>query len=390
MEGPYVIETFRISDMLASEHISVGEEKVRFVENGNKPSMQASTNAAGSKADVVAPKRPRELLWATGVKLVVLDEHDKQLPTAEFICHFNIDVDEREKVFPEVHTGSNRLFTLTQGQTDFHFPEGYGVPLSSDEFMHIKFQAANRTTSTHRRLKQECKIDFIRESDTKVAMKPLSWYTPFIAVELTKKTRMEESQMHGPSCSALSTGENAPNAIPGSVVKGSAGQVLTGHWKVPPGLHFYTCPLNKDRDFGFNDEDRRVHAVWTHCHPLCKKVTMLLCDGQKKTPLWSVDVSTKTDHGLEIAKINDLYFKNAVVLPKGQQLEIDAVYDNTTGIVQDSMVSQGVFFEDTKFVKPNWKTPQPVVDSSGGLAKECTDIYCGIKSTNAPKPAKVR
>ncbi len=385
MEGPYVSETLKVSDMLATKQISVGEAAVKFVENGNQPSMMGGNGSSKTTSTVLHSTEPKQLIWAKGVKLIVLDEHDKPLPTAEFICHYNVDVDPRNTVFPEVHTGSSRLFTLTQGQTDFHFPEGYGVPLSSNEFLHITFQAANRTTTAHRRLKHMCTLDFVKDSDLKMAMKPLSWYTPYVAVQLNDKTKLEGPEVHGPACMVLSTGENAPNATKGSVVTDANERKMTGHWRVPPGIQPYTCPISEDRDYGFASEDRMVRAVWTHVHPLCKNVKLMVCDGAKKTPAWSVDINTKTDHGLEIASIGDLYFKDGVLLPKGKHFEIDSIYDNTTGITQDSMVSQGIFFDDTKFVKPDWKNePQAVADSTGSTAEDYngSDRYSPFDAQN--------
>ncbi|MFN8555051.1 MAG: peptidylprolyl isomerase [Candidatus Obscuribacterales bacterium] len=417
MEGPYVNETFRVADMLATKEISVNESAVNFVENGNKPSMMAGaasgtgsnagSNAgsngsgnAGSNAGsngsgnagsnsrtsaIVHSNEPKELIWAKGVKLIVLDENDKPLPTAEFICHFNIDVDPRNTVFPEIHTGSPRLFTLTQGQTDFRFPEGYAVPLSSKEFLHIAFQAANRTTTEHRRVKHLCTIDFVKDSELKKPMKALSWYTPYVAVELNEKTRIKEPSIHGPSCMAISRGDNAPNAVPGAVMTDANDRKTTGHWLVPPGIQPYTCPIADGRDMGFNTEDRTVRAVWTHVHPLCKNVTLMVCDGTKKTPAWTTQITTKTDHGLEIAKIGDLYFKDGLVLPKGKHFEIDSVYDNTTGKIQDSMVSQGIFYDDPHFVKPNWKDAPTLASNANGSTAEDyngSDIYSPFNAQN--------
>jgi cyclophilin family peptidyl-prolyl cis-trans isomerase len=316
-------------------------------------------------------------VWAKGVKLIVLDEHDKPLPTGEFICHFNIDVDPRNTIFPEIHTGSARLFTLTQGETDFRFPEGFGVPLSSKEFLHISFQAANRTTNEHRRVKHLCTIDFVKDSELKKPMKALSWYTPYVAVEINSKTKLAAAA-HGPGCLITSTGENAPNAIPGSITTDAEDRKMTGHWSVPPGVQPYTCPISESRDYGFSSEDRTVRAVWTHVHPLCQNVTLMVCDGKKKTPAWSTTIDTKTDHGLEIAKIGDLYFKDGVVLPKGKHFEINSVYNNTTGITQDSMVSQGIFYDEPHFVKPDWKNePQLATSETGSTAEDYngTDRY---------------
>lgn len=382
MEGPYVTETFRVSDLLATKHITVNEPAVKFVENGNQPSMMGSDHSSNETnahtSSIVKSNDQKELVWAKGVKLIVLDEHDKPLPTGEFICHFNIDVDPRNTIFPEIHTGSARLFTLTQGETDFRFPEGFGVPLSSKEFLHISFQAANRTTKEHRRIKHLCTIDFVKDSELKKPIKALSWYTPYVAVEINSKTKLDAAAAHGPSCMVTSTGENAPNAIPGSITTDAEDRKMTGHWSVPPGVQPYTCPISESRDYGFSSEDRTVRAVWTHVHPLCQNVTLMICDGKKKTPAWSTTIDTKTNHGLEIAKIGDLYFKDGVVLPKGKHFEINSIYNNTTGITQDSMVSQGIFYDEPHFVKPDWKNePQLATSETGSTAEDYngTDRY---------------
>ncbi|HEY9730891.1 MAG TPA: peptidylprolyl isomerase [Drouetiella sp.] len=389
MEGPYATETFRVADLLATKHIAVNEPAVKFVENGNQPSMSASAandkHANSNTSAIIQSNEPKQLIWAKGVKLIVLDEHDKPLPTGEFICHFNIDVDPRNTIFPEIHTGSARLFTLTQGQTDFHFPEGYGVPLSSKEFLHISFQAANRTTTEHRRIKHLCTIDFVKDSELKKPLKALSWYTPYVAVEINNKTKFDEKSAHGPTCMVTSTGENAPNAIAGSITTDANDKKMTGHWSVPPGVQPYICPISESRDYGFSSEDRTVRAVWTHVHPLCQNVTLMVCDGKKKVPAWSTDISTKTDHGLEIAKIGDLYFKDGVVLPKGKHFEINSVYNNTTGITQDSMVSQGIFYDEPHFIKPDWKNePQLTAGSTGSTAEDYngTDRYSLFNTQN--------
>ncbi|MBI2809694.1 MAG: peptidylprolyl isomerase [Candidatus Melainabacteria bacterium] len=306
MEGPYVSETLRVSDMLASKQISVGESAVKFVESGNQPSMMGSNGSSETTSTIVHSTEPKQLIWAKGVKLIVLDENDKPLPTGEFICHYNVDVDPRNTVFPEVHTGSSR-------------------------------------------------------------------------------TKLDGPEMHGPACMVISSGENAPNATTGSIVTDANDRKMTGHWRVPPGIQPYMCPISEDRDYGFASEDRMVRAVWTHVHPLCKNVKLMVCDGAQKTPAWSVDISTKTDHGLEIAKIGDLYFKDGILLPKGKHFEIDSIYDNTTGKTQDSMVSQGIFFDDTKFVKPDWThEPQVAANSTGSTAEDYngSDRYSPFDAQN--------
>ena len=50
------------------------------------------------------------------------------------MCHSNLDMDpERHgQLFGWRKRTSGRLFTLSQGQFEIHFPEGYGVPVLSN------------------------------------------------------------------------------------------------------------------------------------------------------------------------------------------------------------------------------------------------------------------
>ncbi|HEY9713965.1 MAG TPA: peptidylprolyl isomerase, partial [Chroococcales cyanobacterium] len=367
MEGPYVAQTLKVGDMIASRRIEIPESMVTFVEGDSQtPSMNASQNGSqsGSSAaiqprNLVRTNNDKALYWVKGIKLQVLDENDRPLPTAEFICHLNVDVDPRKQIFDSAEgVNTTRLFTLTQGQTEFHFPEGYAVPVSSNEKWKFTFQAANRTTSEHRRVKHLCSIDFVKDSDLKTPMKALSWYSPYIAVVMDKATREAqtkgEMKHHGPSCLMVSSGASAPNMVAGSSIKDSQGRTLNGHWAVPPGVHTYTSPVTNERDAGFADKDRVIHAVWTHIHPLCREASLVECDGEKTTPVFTVTAQTSTTGGLQITHIDDICSKGGILLKGGKHYEMKATYDNVTAQTQDSMVVDGIFFEDEKFIKPSW------------------------------------
>ena len=398
MEGPFVDQTFTIADLLESKKITLPEPMVRWVEQGGKVSMTGGDNK-GNKEEpaganpvglVYADISKRELYWLKGVKLQVLDENDKVLPTGEFICHMNLDVaaSVHDAAFKTAEKVSNtRLITLTQGQTEIKFPDGYGVPVASFEPFRFTFQAANRTTDAHRRLKHLCTLEFIKDSDLKKPLTALAWYAPYIAVNIDKTPNAlaPDHEMHGPSCLGNSAGTTAPNFVNGSVIKNNGGEHLVGHWAIPPGVNTYTSPITDERDYGFNHQDRIVHAVWSHIHPMCEEATLSVCDGSKKTPIWTVHSQTDTSHGLEIKHIDDLYSAKGIVLPKDKHYELSATYANTTGQLQDSMVVQGIFYEDKKFSKPNFNEAVAEMAAKANATKkgECNSLYCGIKPTEA-------
>lgn len=404
MEGPYVIYKFRIADLIASQKAEIPEDMITYVEGkeglpGKAASMNGGASSTEQKAHGLVDKSgaDRELLWFTGIKLIVLDENDKPMPTAEFICHLNVDVDLpfRQKVFPDTqHTGNARIMTLTQGQTEFNFPDGYAVPVASDEVWTFTFQAANRTSNEHRRLKHYCTVSFFRDSDLPADRKPkaLHWYNPYIAVAIDKKDK-EKLAHHGPSCMMTSAGDPAPNMVPGSTIRDVEGMELSGHWAVPAGVNHYETPITEQYNRGFAAQDRKIHAVWSHVHPMCTESSLVQCDGDHRTKVFSARISTKNVNGPEIEKIENVISKDGILLEGGKHYVLEATYDNKTKEELDSMVALGIFFADDKFAKPDWKKMEAASASSASQLVHSfgtSGVFCGIKGgscENAPAAA---
>ncbi|MGH9553061.1 MAG: hypothetical protein ACRD3W_27020, partial [Terriglobales bacterium] len=168
MEGPFVNLDIKIADLLASKTVDCPEGMVNFSEGGatvpgmtrakvEAPKMMGahpdSANYETPQGVVKGPDKP-EMYWLKGIKLEVLDENNKVMPTAEFICHWNIDIDPdiHNMMFADAHPVTNtRLDSISQGETAQFFPTGYGFPVATNEIWHLSFQAANRTTTEHRR-----------------------------------------------------------------------------------------------------------------------------------------------------------------------------------------------------------------------------------------------
>ncbi|MBX9690175.1 MAG: hypothetical protein K2X27_25915, partial [Candidatus Obscuribacterales bacterium] len=399
MEGPYVIQKLKVADLVASKRVQLPGGMIVYLDpNKTAPSMagaMASTATPGPgdrvKKDPLlddgkspigladSSDKERELYWFKGIKLVVLDENDKPMPTAEFICHMNLDVDQvaRFASFPDLErTGNLRIMTLTQGQTEFNFPDGYAVPVASDETWTFTFQAANRTTDEHRRLKHLCTLTFVKDSDLKKPLKALHWFNPYIAVQVGSPEEIPEHK--GPSCMIHSSAGNAPNMVPDTNFKGPSGKILTGHWSVPPGRHTYRIPVTTEIDFDLAKEDRTIHAVWTHIHPCCVNTTLSACkDGET---VFSVDSSTKfKGTGPELKKIDNILSREGIKLRGGESYELKATYDNPSKETLDSMVALGVFCESKKFQKPDWAK----IDASASAAASASKTKSVPESPSA-------
>jgi hypothetical protein len=364
MEGPYALLSFRVGDIVASKRIDIPEAMIKFVEGDHSaPGMMNSSS--GPQPDTHIPgiidtsKQSRTLLWLKGIKLEVLDEKDHVLPTAEFICHCNVDTSAnfRNIVFSQAERcPTNRLVTITQGQTEITFPEGYGVPVASDEPWTVIYQAANRTTDKHRRVKHRCTFYFIKDSDLVYPIKALNWYAPIVYVSIDNSSAQVAKQEteNCLSCIGTSSGVNAPNNVSNGTFVDHKGRRMSGHWVVPPGNHSYCATIDDDREPGFAVKSRILHAVWSHVHPLCTNFSLYECRDHSRVKIYSVAAKTETRHGLEIKEIDYWSSKKGVLLPAKDPYELEITYKNGTKVPQDSMASAGMFFEDNIFVRPDW------------------------------------
>ena len=68
-----------------------------------------------------------ELLWIVGYKTTVVSAESAEEMSQEFMCHANLDFEASEYYdrFPRAPSISGRLFTLSQGQQEIRFPEGW-------------------------------------------------------------------------------------------------------------------------------------------------------------------------------------------------------------------------------------------------------------------------
>jgi hypothetical protein len=369
MEGPFSLFSVKPGDLVASRRIEIPESMINFLERGKAaPGMmdcsipkEANANVQGL-IDTI--DKPRTLLWLKAVKVEVLDEHDRVLPTAEFICHFNIDTNAKfhNKLFWQAEPCvTNRVITLTQGQTELKFPEGYAVPVASDEPWSVIFQAANRTTNKHRRVKHRCTVYFIKDSDLHQPMTALNWFAPFVYVNL-ESNPAHVTQKASINClpfSDTSFGVNAPNNTCGTFID-HTGHRMSGHWIIPPGNNTYVTPIDDDRNPEFATKPRVLHAVWTHVHPLCTSVTLYRRQAHSRTKVFTINANTKTEHGLELTNIDYWKSKEGILLAANCAYELETTYKNNTGAPQDAMASTGMFFADSMFVKPKWALPDEI------------------------------
>ena len=93
------------------------------------------------------PSSSREILWIRGYRVTVVGSDGVTDVSQQFLCHNNLDYDptSHAQIFGWAkHTTFFRMFTLSQGQFATELPEGYGIPVLSDESLTLRTQVLNR------------------------------------------------------------------------------------------------------------------------------------------------------------------------------------------------------------------------------------------------------
>ncbi len=286
-----------------------------------------------------------EIVWITGFKAVMVGEDGKTPVSQEFMCHSNLDMDVRQHkklVGWEKTSTSSRLFTLSQGQYEIEFPEGYGIPLFGKEKLNLTTQVLNLNDKENKHdVRHQITVKYIRDKDLKEPLKPLV-QTGAVAVKLLDgedgyfNLKNPNEDLHGSSCLA---GESAS----GHTYNDKFGRTFTGHWVVEPGIEKNKTNVTKFININY---DTTIHYIAVHLHPFAE--SLKLVDITTGETLFESKVRAPEDKiGIEYVD----YFESEEGIPvyKDHQYQLVSVYNNTSDEPQDSMAVMYLYVLDKEF-----------------------------------------
>ncbi len=184
---------------------------------------------------------PRQLLWITGFDSRPVDAHDSSKPLDGFMCHSNLNINMKahRKLFRWKQYPRRRLFSLSEGIETIKFPQGFGIPVYSDEKFRVNSQALNHNiVNPDLKVKIKNTISFVRDADLKEQIQPLMMAAANGFVLLSGKdgyygVKRGRSEKHGHGSS------RAVKASMAHPRKDRYGRKFAGLWLVPPGRHTY-------------------------------------------------------------------------------------------------------------------------------------------------------
>ncbi|MGB7293403.1 MAG: hypothetical protein WBD99_14605 [Thermodesulfobacteriota bacterium] len=300
--------------------------------------------------ELLSSKKP-ELIWITGYKAVMVGADGETPVSQEFMCHSNLDIDIRKhaELFGwEKNNPSTRLFTLSQGQFDIAFPEGFGVPVLATEPLYLVTQVLNLNDKENKyKVRHKITIDYIRDSDLTIPMKPLMMIGA-IGLKLLEGQdgyfgmASANEDEHGPGCSL---GQNADFRT----VEDKFNRKFTLHWVVKPGREVNRTLATKYMNLPY---DTAIHYIAVHLHPFAESVELRdLTTG--KTVYKSKTRLAK--HKIGIEEVEYFSSDKGIPLYKDHEYQVISVYNNTTDQDQDAMVTIFLYVLDKEFQKPATK-----------------------------------
>ena len=237
-----------------------------FHVNGIFPSMTGPWDA--HHFDLVRPLGP-ELVWFKGYRCSVRDAETKDLLGDEFLCHNSLDYSISEYyhnwgIKGRAGVFTSRLATMTQGQTDMSLPDGFGIPLQSNQALSALTQVLNIN-----RPEADLQVEYIMEVDyftgkSAEEVKPLFQQSVSVLVKVDTNYLYHDSLPEVQDCMPVLASKVFMN-------KCRDGQTFTGHWLLPKERDTISYDVTDILSLPFTTT---LHYAGVHVHPHCESLEL--------------------------------------------------------------------------------------------------------------------
>jgi len=293
---------------------------------------------------------PPRIVWITGYRTEVVAEDGSNQASPEFMCHNNMvfDAGAHGAAFGTERSGQRaRLFTTSQGQFGIDLPEGFGIPVLTNEVLGINTQVLNHNLeSPDVNVRHRISIDFVPDAEARGKLQPLFPVMAYVMASLDDGdvaygVEHPSEMQEGASCMP---GDVAPQAstMDKSVITDRLGRRFTGHWIVPPGREVRRTLVTDLLDIPF---DTTVHFIAVHLHPFAESLELRdLTTGE------SIFTShaRAPDVGVGLTEVESFSSVEGVPVYADHDYEMISIYDNTSGVDQDAMATFFLYLRDVQ------------------------------------------
>jgi hypothetical protein len=288
-----------------------------------------------------------ERIWILSYKTEIVDPVSGAVLSEEFMCHNNLNFESLRDHLQKLGSGrvgrpSERLFTLSQGAMSVEFPEGFGVPIWSNERLQLATQILNlNPVEQTRQVQYKTTVRYARDKDAKGRLRPLyqrgiQGLKLISGVDGYYGVEPGDTEGHGESCSiGVLAGKRT--------ISDKQGRDFAAHWVVEPGLeenHTLATEM-----LGLK-QDTTAHYIAVHLHPFAKSLELRdLTMG--KSVFKSMATNSVDRVGLEHVE----FFSSEEGFPlyKDHEYTLVSTYDNTSDEQQDAMAVMFVYMLDKNY-----------------------------------------
>ncbi len=309
-------------------------------------------------------KSKPELLWLTKYESFMVSGDGKHPVSQEYLCHSFFSVYKDRSEFNK----SDGNLTANESNPIIDFPEGFGMPVLSNEKFMSNVQAVNKNpikkpivirnrTRIHYIPQEELKKPFkpltdhvlsvykARESMADISNKDIVFMEDEKGMWLAKAGDISPSPdniLHLSNDKLLSPRDQPQCHITKEAHDGNSGDIkpVTGHWFVKPGREEVHSNVTKFMDLHF---DTTIHFITMHLHAFAESMELRdLTTGESLVKLHAKNYAGKV--GLE--KIEQFSSAEGIKVYKDHEYELVSVYNNTTDHDISAMAMMVVYLLD--------------------------------------------
>lgn len=280
-----------------------------------------------------------KLFWLTAYESKVVESNSNSPLEAHYMCHNNLNYVAKEEVPWKLKTrGTNsRIFTLSEGQERLEFPEGFGIPLASQQEFEMVSQVLNhKTYPVNLTTKHQVTFEYYKDQELEKPLIPLYQQAVFITKQLSGPAgeyglpklcishHLDSHAIKGDEplhdCSIqYEKGEYNP-------YHDQFDRRYTGHWNLPNEVEELSTNVTPMMAL---EHDSRIHLIGVHLHPFAKALE--LWDSTSDSLLYAADIYTKAD-GFGFDSIGYFSSNKGIPVYQNHQYELRSRYHCTDSL----------------------------------------------------------
>jgi hypothetical protein len=285
----------------------------------------------------MGPAERSDIVWITAMSADVVTPKLAPLPV-EFFCHANLDFDAdvHRRLFKTDRAISNRLFTLSQGHEVMRFPDGFGIPVRTNETLSLTTQVlSNNGVDAPKEVRVRIRVHYVRSGER--PMKALALTSAIGAVSTDGQNGhhgMHDGHQMGAATAGVAKSQHE--------FRDTLGHRFSGHWIVPPGQHRVRTVVTEWMKV---EPDTRVHYIGVHVHPFAQRITLRdMTTGQE---VFTSHI-TPLEGRIGISKVTDFSSARGLRLHADHHYELIADYENPTPRDVDAMAVLFLYVRDAQ------------------------------------------